>query len=92
MSDQTPATASIASTPDEHEISLLDLAIALGEEKKVIATITASITFVAVVVSLLLTPVYTAKTVILPPQQQQSNAATALASLGAVAEIGRAHV
>ncbi len=69
----------------DDEISLLELAIALGEEKKTLFLIPAFTTAVAVVVSLLMTPVFTAKTLMLPPQQQQSSAASALASLGALA-------
>ncbi len=70
---------------EQDEISLLDLAIALGEEKKTIFTIPAISTTLAIVVSLLMTPIFTAKTVMMPPQQQQSGAASALASLGALA-------
>lgn len=70
---------------DEDEISLLDLAIALGEEKRTLITFPLLSGVIAVVVSLIMTPVYTAKTVIMPPQQQQSSAASALASLGALA-------
>jgi len=39
---------------------------------------------IAVGASYLVTPVYTARTVFVPPQQQQSTAASALASLGAL--------
>lgn len=70
---------------EEDEISLLDLAIALGEEKKTLFAIPAITTTLAIVVSLLMTPTFTAKTVMMPPQQQQSGAASALASLGALA-------
>jgi tyrosine-protein kinase Etk/Wzc len=70
---------------DEDEISLLDLAIALGEEKKTIFVIPAITITLAIVVSLFMQPIFTAKTVMMPPQQQQSGAASALASLGALA-------
>lgn len=70
---------------EEDEISLLDLAIALGEEKKTLFAIPAFTTTLAIVLSLLMTPIFTAKTVMMPPQQQQSGAASALASLGALA-------
>jgi len=70
---------------NDDEISLIDLAIALGEEKKTLFAVPAITTTIAIVVSLLMTPVFTAKTVMLPPQQQQSGAASALASLGALA-------
>ena len=71
--------------PEEDEISLLDLATALGEEKKTLFAIPLITTLVAVVVSLQMTPVFTAKTVVMPPQQQQGGAAAALASLGGLA-------
>ena len=40
---------------------------------------------VALGITFLLTPIFTARTVIMPPQQQQSGAAAALSSLGALA-------
>ncbi len=92
MNDQTtaPTTAPSAADVDEDEISLLDLAIALGEEKKTLFGIPAITTTLAIVVSLLMTPIFTAKTVMMPPQQQQSGAASALASLGALAGLAGA--
>lgn len=78
-------TANTTIEAEEDEISLIDLAIALGEEKKTLFTVPAITTTLAIVVSLLMTPIFTAKTVMMPPQQQQSGAATALASLGALA-------
>ena len=76
--------------PDEDEISLLDLATALGEEKATLFAIPFITTLVAVVVSLMMTPMFTAKTVVMPPQQQQSGAAAALASLGGLAGLAGA--
>ena len=75
---------------DEDEISLLDLATALGEEKATLFAIPLLTTLVAVGVSLLMTPIFTAKTVVMPPQQQQSGAAAALASLGGLAGLAGA--
>lgn len=75
---------------EEDEISLLDLAIALGEEKKTLFAIPAITTTLAIVVSLLMTPIFTAKTVMMPPQQQQSGAVSALASLGSLAGLAGA--
>jgi len=82
MSDVNPSQPAVL---EEDEISLMDLAIALGEEKKILFAVPAVTTVLAIVVSLLMTPVFTAKTVMMPPQQQQSGAASALASLGALA-------
>lgn len=75
---------------DDDEISLLDLATALGEEKGVLFGIPAVTSVLAIAYALLVTPIYTAKTVILPPQQQQSTAASMLASMGALAGIAGA--
>ena len=79
-----------APMPDGDEISLLDLATALGEEKATLFAIPFITTLVAVVVSLMMTPIFTAKTVVMPPQQQQSGAAAALASLGGLAGLAGA--
>ena len=59
----------------------------MGEEKKTLFGIPALFGAVAVAVALFMTPIFTAKTVMMPPQQQQSSAASALASLGALAGI-----
>lgn len=64
------------------EISLLDVATTLGEEKSLIIRIAAFSTVAAILYAILATPIYTAKTVILPPQQQGNSASMALASLG----------
>lgn len=82
--------AAVDAAPEEDEISLIDLAIALGEEKKTLFTVPAITTTLAIVVSLLMTPIFTAKTVMMPPQQQQSGAASALASLGGLAGLAGA--
>jgi len=87
MTEQTTAQAAL---PEDDEISLIDLAIALGEEKTTILKVTGMFTAVAVVVALLLPNIYTAKTVMMPPQQQQSGAASALASLGGLAGLAGA--
>ena len=87
MNDTTTPSVPV---PDEDEISLLDLATALGEEKATLFAIPFITTLVAVVVSLQMTPIFTAKTVVMPPQQQQSGAAAALASLGGLAGLAGA--
>jgi tyrosine-protein kinase Etk/Wzc len=71
---------------DEDEISLLDLGTTLGEEKKLIFGLPFLAGIVAIVVSLLLTPIFTARTTLLPPQSGGGGAAAAaLASLGGLA-------
>lgn len=77
---------------DDDEFSLIDLAIALGEEKKTLFLVPLITTTLGLAVSLLMTPIFTAKTVMMPPQQQQSGAASALASLGGLAGLAGAAV
>lgn len=82
--DLNPAGAPVYD--DEDEISLLDLATTLGEEKKLIFGLPFLAGIVAIVVSLLLTPIFTAKTTLLPPQNGGGGgAAAALAQLGGLA-------
>ncbi len=82
----TPQTMTTQNEVDDDEIDLMDLAIALGEEKKVFFGVPAVTTTLAIVVSLLMSPVFTAKTVVIPPQQGSGGgAAAALAGLGALA-------
>ncbi len=83
MSDNSPT--SLMDSEDEDEISLLDLLIALGEEKFTLFMTPLLTALTAVAVVLWMTPTFTAKTVMLPPQQNQSAASSALASLGALA-------
>jgi uncharacterized protein involved in exopolysaccharide biosynthesis len=83
MNDSTPL-------PEDDEISLIDLATALGEEKQTLFGIPAITTTLAIVYALLAPPIYSAKTVILPPQQQQSTAASMLASMDALAGLAGA--
>lgn len=69
---------------DENGVELLDLLTILAERWRllVIGPIVAG--SLALGGSYLIAPTYTAKTTFLPPQQQQSSAASALASLGAL--------
>lgn len=89
MSDANPPTTDHA-VPEDDEISLIGLAILLGEEKKTLFWVPAITSTLAIVVSLLMPPIFTAKTVMMPPQQQQSGAASALASLGGLAGLAGA--
>jgi uncharacterized protein involved in exopolysaccharide biosynthesis len=73
--------------PEEDEISLLDLITALGKEKRLLFGTPIVAVLLAVAYTLTVTPIYTARTLILPPQQQQNGASAALASMGAFAGI-----
>jgi uncharacterized protein involved in exopolysaccharide biosynthesis len=66
-------------------VSLVDLLTWLGQGKRVVAIATVAATAIALAIALLLPPVYTARTTLLPPaSQQQGGSAAALAALGAL--------
>ena len=75
---------------DRRESDLLDMAIALGAERKFIARVTVSITLVALLGCLVWPKTYTAKTVLLPPQNTQNTSASVLATLGVLSAAGLA--
>lgn len=54
------------------DISFLEMAIALGEEKKTFFLVPSVLCAIAILFVLIVTPVYTAETTLLPPQQQSS--------------------
>jgi len=64
------------------EISLIDLLIVVAERKRLILTITAVFAILAIVISLLLSPRYTATVALLPPQQNSSMGAALASQLG----------
>lgn len=69
---------------DDEGLSLLDLALPLAQHWKLLLIGPLLAGLVALGVTYLMTPIYTSRTVFLPPQQQQSAAATAVAQLGAL--------
>jgi tyrosine-protein kinase Etk/Wzc len=75
-----------ASTGDiqEDEISLLDLLQVIVDNLRLLVLGPLACGFLALSISFAITPTFTAKTQFLPPQQQQSAAASMLASLGAL--------
>jgi uncharacterized protein involved in exopolysaccharide biosynthesis len=73
--------ASGRDTKDD-EISLLDLLIVLAERKRTILGVTAAFAILAIVVSLVLLPRYTATVTLLPPQQSSSMGAALASQLG----------
>ena len=73
-----------ATPPEEEEISLIDILTIIGQQKSLIIGLTLASALFAVITSLSMTPVFTARTLVIPPQQQQSSAASSLASLGAL--------
>lgn len=70
---------------DEEGISLLDALTWLGQGRRWVLGFTGAVTAIAVVIVLILDPIYTARASLLPPgSQQQSGSAAALAALGAL--------
>lgn len=72
-------------TVTDDEIDLMDIAVALARQKNWLIGCTVGAGTLALVASLLMTPIFTATSRILPPQQQSSGLATALGQLGALA-------
>jgi len=68
----------------DDEISLLDLLQVVVDNLRLLVLGPLAVGVLALAVSFLVTPTFTAKTVFLPPQQQQSAAASMLASLGSL--------
>jgi capsule polysaccharide export protein KpsE/RkpR len=70
---------------DGPQVSLVDVLAWLGEGKRSVAIATAATTLLALAVALLMAPIYTARTALLPPTSQQQNSSTAaLAALGSL--------
>jgi tyrosine-protein kinase Etk/Wzc len=69
---------------DDDEISLLDLLQTIVDNLRLLVLGPLAVGVAALGISFLIPPTYTAKTQFLPPQQQQSAAASMLASLGSL--------
>jgi uncharacterized protein involved in exopolysaccharide biosynthesis len=72
---------------EEAGIRLGELASIVGAKWKPLVGVSIAVGVVALGVSFLIPPTYTARTMFLPPQQPQSAAASALASLGALSSL-----
>jgi len=79
------APSSGVETGTEDEISLLDLALVVADNLRLLIIGPLVVGLAALGYSFAIVPTFTAKTVLLPPQQQQSAAAAALQNLGALA-------
>ena len=84
MQNQTNSTAAQASMDDD-EINLMDLLLVIAKHNRFIIKLTATVAVLSVVYALLQPNIYTAKTVILPPQQGASTASMLLGQLGGLA-------
>lgn len=69
---------------DDDGIGLLDIAVVLAENLKLLIIGPLVVGLAALGITYLIAPTFTARTTFLPPQQQQSSAAAALSSLGAL--------
>jgi tyrosine-protein kinase Etk/Wzc len=78
------AQASNGDIQEDDEISLLDLLQVIVDNLRLLVLGPLACGLVALGISFAITPTFTAKTQFLPPQQQQSAAASMLASLGAL--------
>jgi uncharacterized protein involved in exopolysaccharide biosynthesis len=81
MEHNTP----VQSVEQDDEINLLDLIQTIVENLRLLVLGPLLVGLVALGVSFSIPPTYTARTVFLPPQQQQSAAASLLSSLGGLA-------
>lgn len=84
MNDNTSMNASNAAEMDDDEISLLDLLQVIVDNLRLLILGPLVCGLAGLGISFAIPPTYTAKTQFLPPQQQQSAAASMLASLGAL--------
>ena len=90
MSTVNEATPLLRAVSEDDEISLLDLALTLAEHWKLLILGPLAAGLAALGIAVALPPSFTAQAVLMPPQQQQSMAAAALQSLGALAGAGAA--
>jgi uncharacterized protein involved in exopolysaccharide biosynthesis len=88
-----PSPASLQASPEfpvqpslpGSDLSLFEMATPLAQRWMLLLLTSLAAGAVALGLTYLITPIFTARTSILPPQQQQSAAASALASLGGLA-------
>jgi len=90
MPEQRPWGDAPAVDEAEDEVSLLDLVLPLVEHWKLWILGSLAVGLAALGLAFLATPIFTARTTFLPPQQQQSGMAAALASLGGLAGLAGA--
>lgn len=80
-------SAQTADSQNEEDNSIFEILTAIGQDKWTIILFTLFSGIAAAIVSLVLPPVFTAKTLVIPPQQQQTSQAISLASLVASAGV-----
>lgn len=83
-SDDTPQELA-AEGPDRDEISFMDLALVLAEQWRLLVVLPLAAGLIALGISFLIAPTYTASTRLLTPQQTTSTAAAMLGAIGGAA-------
>jgi uncharacterized protein involved in exopolysaccharide biosynthesis len=86
-SPQAQEAANAPPVQEDDEISLLDLALVVAENLRLLIIGPLVVGGCALAYSYSIAPTFTARTVVMPPQQQQSSAAATLQSLGTLAGI-----
>jgi uncharacterized protein involved in exopolysaccharide biosynthesis len=85
MQNQDNPTPDNRAAQDEDEINLMDLVLVIAKHNRFILKLTGTVAVLAVAISLIMPNIYTAKTVILPPQQGSSTASMLMSQLGGLA-------
>lgn len=82
-------TSTQADVDDGPSVSLVELLTWIGEAKRGLAALVIAVAVMSLGTALLMTPIFTARTSLLPPASQQSGGASAaLAALGALGGLG----
>ncbi len=74
--------------PPVTEVSILDILLVLARRRRFIAWFTAACTIAGLLLALVIRPTFTAKAVILPPQQSGSSASGMMAELSSLGALG----
>ena len=90
MQDRAHLQAEQPLDDDDDGISLLDLALPMVQHWKLLVIAPLLAGLVALGIAFIVKPTFTSRTVFLPPQQQQSAAASAIAQLGALSGLAGA--
>jgi uncharacterized protein involved in exopolysaccharide biosynthesis len=80
----------INSATDSMPMDLIDLAVVVGQNRRLLFVGPVIASLIALAASYAIKPTFSAKTVFMPPQQQQNMAASALQSLGGLASLAGA--
>jgi uncharacterized protein involved in exopolysaccharide biosynthesis len=87
--DTLQSVSAMHDTTHSQESRVLDVLVTLGEQKRLILSTAVAGALIGLVVSLMLPPSYTGKTVMMPPQQQKGGL-TSIPGLDALADLGGA--